>query len=224
MRGEILHFDRKTGRGFIRGADDRRYVFHAEDGTSGVPFQKGLRIEFEPDGPEARKIRGATPASAHARQFGRLTTAGAEPQFGRSTTAGAQPPPGLFSYFLRAITRNYARFRGRARRKEYWGYMLFVYVAFAIAVGAGLLLDAALGNSVDEAPVATVTVAGLFWLAAILPSLAMMVRRQHDIGLSGWFILLILIPYIGGLILLVFAFIPSQKHANRWGPVPDGVR
>lgn len=212
MRGEILHFDRKTGRGFIRGDDDRRYVFHAEDGTSGAPLQKGVRIEFRPDGPEAREIRGATQETADA------------PQFGRFATAGTVPPPGLFGYFIRAITRNYARFRGRARRKEYWGYMLFVYVAFAIAVGAGLLLDAALGNSVDEAPVATVTVAGLFWFAAILPSLAMMVRRQHDIGLSGWFILLILIPYIGGLILLVFAFIPSQKHANRWGPVPDGVR
>ena len=49
-------------------------------------------------------------------------------------------------------------------------------------------------------------------------------RRQHDIGLSGWFYLLILIPYVGGLIIFVFTLIPSQKHDNKWGPVPYGVR
>ena len=75
-----------------------------------------------------------------------------------------------------------------------------------------------------EMPLATITLATIFVLAGILPSLAMSVRRQHDIGLSGWFFLLIFIPYIGNLILFVFALIPSQKHENKWGPVPAGVK
>ena len=51
----------------------------------------------------------------------------------------------------------------------------------------------------------------------------MTVRRIHDIGLSGWFILLGLIPTVGNLIILVFALIPSQGKANRWGEVPPGA-
>ena len=66
--------------------------------------------------------------------------------------------------------------------------------------------------------------AGLFFLATFIPSLAITVRRIHDIGLSGWFYLLILIPYIGGLIILVFTLVPSQKNDNKWGPVPEGIR
>jgi len=61
-------------------------------------------------------------------------------------------------------------------------------------------------------------------LATIVPSIAITVRRQHDIGLSGWFYLLILLPYLGGMIIFVFSLIPSQKHENKWGPVPAGVR
>jgi uncharacterized membrane protein YhaH (DUF805 family) len=52
------------------------------------------------------------------------------------------------------------------------------------------------------------------------------VRRHHDVGLSGWFVLLFLLlsfVYVGSLILLVIALIPSQKHDNKWGPVPGGV-
>ena len=64
----------------------------------------------------------------------------------------------------------------------------------------------------------------LFLLATFLPGLALVVRRQHDIGLSGWFYLLVLIPYVGGLIVFVFTLIPSQKHDNKWGPVPYGVK
>ena len=63
----------------------------------------------------------------------------------------------------------------------------------------------------------------LFVLATLVPGIAMTVRRQHDIGLSGWFFLLIFVPYLGNLIIFVFSLIPSQKHENRWGPVPAGV-
>jgi uncharacterized membrane protein YhaH (DUF805 family) len=50
------------------------------------------------------------------------------------------------------------------------------------------------------------------------------VRRIHDMGLSGWFYLLVFVPYIGALIVFVFTLLPSQRQDNRWGSVPEGIR
>ena len=71
--------------------------------------------------------------------------------------------------------------------------------------------------------IATMVLPGLFVLATIVPGVAITVRRIHDIGLTGWLYLLILVPSVGGLIIFVFSLIPSQKHENKWGPVPDGI-
>ena len=73
-------------------------------------------------------------------------------------------------------------------------------------------------------PYVTMLLLGVFVVAMIIPSISVTVRRIHDIGLSGWFYLLILAPYVGGLILFVFALIPSQTRENRWGPVPAGIK
>jgi uncharacterized membrane protein YhaH (DUF805 family) len=145
--------------------------------------------------------------------------------FGRNAVNGEPASTGLWSYFWEGITSNYANFRTRARRKEYWGFVLFYFLGMIVLLLAGVVIDFALGNMEpgDEFPVATIGISGLVVLAGIIPSISVMVRRQHDIGLSGWFYLLIFLPYVGGLILLVFALIPSQKHENKWGPVPAGV-
>ncbi|RUU10459.1 DUF805 domain-containing protein, partial [Mesorhizobium sp. M6A.T.Ca.TU.002.02.2.1] len=64
----------------------------------------------------------------------------------------------------------------------------------------------------------------VFALLTILPWIALTVRRLHDIGLTGWLVLICLIPPIGGLAILVFGLIPSQTGENQWGAVPAGVR
>lgn len=61
---------------------------------------------------------------------------------------------------------------------------------------------------------------GLLWLGLIVPSIAVQVRRFHDQDKSGWFVLLNLIPYIGGLIVLVFMFLEGTRGPNRFGPDP----
>ncbi len=133
---------------------------------------------------------------------------------------------GLWSYFRQAITTNYVNFRGRARRKEYWGYFLFWLIAMLALAIAGLAVDAAMGNldSGMEVPVIGFALPGLFLVGTFLPGLAVTIRRLHDIGLSGWFYLLILLPSVGGLIVFVLTLIPSQKHENKWGPVPAGLK
>ena len=101
---------------------------------------------------------------------------------------------------------------------------LFWLIGIIAIVMAGLAADQASGLLDREEPYITIGLTGLYFLLTFLPFIALSVRRQHDIGLSGWLYLLILVPYIGGLILFVFALIPSQRHDNKWGPVPYGIR
>jgi uncharacterized membrane protein YhaH (DUF805 family) len=87
-------------------------------------------------------------------------------------------------------------------------------------------MDAGLGNldGGNEVPAVTIAAAGILLLGSIIPHIAVTIRRQHDIGISGWFYLLIFVPYVGNLIILVFTLIPSQANENKWGPIPYGVR
>jgi uncharacterized membrane protein YhaH (DUF805 family)/cold shock CspA family protein len=215
MRGEVLHYDDEQGVGFIYGADGKRYAFERGDLRRLVPITKGTQVEFQADAANAREIfvvRGTMP--------------GAAASFGRDAVVAGPESTGLWSYFRRGLTSNYVNFRGRARRKEFWGFALFATILLILFVGAGLFLDDAAGNLDygDALPTATIGAFGLFILLTILPGIAITIRRQHDIGLSGWFYLLVFVPYVGNLIILVFALIPSQKHDNKWGPVPYGVR
>jgi uncharacterized membrane protein YhaH (DUF805 family)/cold shock CspA family protein len=235
MRGEVLHYDEDQGFGFITGADGNRYTFRREDLRRETAMARGTVVEFQAGGGQARGVfsitaqTAATDASANAApsQAGNAPAAGASQaqHFGRF--AGSEPTEstGLWSYFRRGVTRNYFNFAGRARRKEYWGYCLFWTIALLVVVGIGVLTDVEMGNlDSAEMPAVTVGLFGVFLLATFLPGLGMIVRRLHDIGLSGWLCLVILIPTIGSLIILVFALIPTQARENQWGPVPAGVR
>ncbi len=217
--GEILYFDNERGTGFVGGDDGSRYVFARSDLGEGVRSAKGTRISFRPDGDRAREIVATGP-----QPWGAAPASTAEPG-AASLPIPSEPGPGLglFAYFRKCLA-HYADFRGRARRKEYWGFTLFVVVCLVIVGLLGLAADGALGNlDRQSGPAVTLILMGLVWLAVLIPSLAVTVRRQHDIGISGWFILLVLIPSIGGLIILVFALIPTEKHPNKWGPVPAGL-
>lgn len=221
MRGEVLHYDDKIGQGFISGDDGNRYAFARADLQQLQPLSKGSRVDFRTDGDLAREIFIVETARAAPALQASATQSGAS-----AAVPVTEDPAGalsLFGYFKRAITTDYVNFRSRARRKEFWGFVLFVYLGLAILGVIGVALDFAIGNIDYEEPYITIGVVVLGWLAIILPSISIMVRRQHDIGLSGWFYLLVFVPYVGGLILFVFALIPSQKHDNKWGPVPAGV-
>jgi uncharacterized membrane protein YhaH (DUF805 family)/cold shock CspA family protein len=217
MRGEVLHYDDELGIGFITGQDGQRYAFERSDLRRLLLVVKGTRVEFQPNDGRARDIfvlHGVGPTGPQ------INAQSPQPQFGRYASVTQAPPEetGLWSYFIRTLTANYANFRGRARRKEYWGFVLFLVLAFFALLVVGILADT--GNE----PIFTYGLIASFWLATFIPNLALTIRRQHDIGLSGWFYLLIFIPYIGGMIIFVFTLIPSQKHDNQWGPVPYGVR
>ncbi|WP_240414173.1 DUF805 domain-containing protein [Paenibacillus periandrae] len=110
-------------------------------------------------------------------------------------------------WFLKAF-KNYAGFQGRARRKEYWMFVLFSTIFSIVAA----ILDSIVNlNSV---------LAGLYSLAILLPSLAVGARRLHDTGRSGWWLLISLIPLIGSIILIVFLCQDSEEYDNKYGANP----
>lgn len=112
----------------------------------------------------------------------------------------------------RALKFNYCNFDGRASRSEFWWFALFSFiVSFVIGIVFAFnpkFLDIA---------------SGLFSLAMLLPSLGLSVRRLHDVGMSGWWILLSLIPLVGAIILLVWFCKDSVPYPNEYGPVPNVI-
>jgi uncharacterized membrane protein YhaH (DUF805 family) len=119
-------------------------------------------------------------------------------------------------WFLGAL-RKYAVFEGRARRREYWFYVLFVVVISVVLTIADMMLglyDAASGAGLLSC---------VFGLAVLIPSLAVGARRLHDTGRSGWWLLIGLIPLIGAIVLIVFFLLDSQPGTNPYGPNPKGV-
>jgi uncharacterized membrane protein YhaH (DUF805 family) len=112
------------------------------------------------------------------------------------------------------VLQNYFNFNGRARRKEYWFFMLF-NVIFAIVAA---VIDNVLG--IASAELGYGPIYGLYALATFIPGIAVSIRRLHDIGKSGWYFLLGIIPCVGGIILLVFALTPGDPYDNEYGPDP----
>lgn len=111
-----------------------------------------------------------------------------------------------WNWYMQAL-KKYADFSGRARRKEYWFFILWYMIILlglaiidVMTIGAGLL-------------------PGLYGLALLIPNLAVAARRLHDTGRTGWWLLIGLVPLIG-LVLLVFMFLDSQPGDNEYGPYP----
>jgi uncharacterized membrane protein YhaH (DUF805 family) len=103
-----------------------------------------------------------------------------------------------FQTAIKTCFQKYATFTGRASRSEFWWFALFTF-----------LVSAALG-------MVSQTLQGLFSLAVLVPSIAVGVRRLHDIGKSGWFMLIWLIPFVGWIIMIYWACQPSTA-SNEWG-------
>jgi uncharacterized membrane protein YhaH (DUF805 family) len=108
------------------------------------------------------------------------------------------------------VLRKYVVFDGRSGRPEFWWFQLanlIVVVVIAIisdAAGASNLLP------------------DLYWLAVLLPSLAVSIRRMHDTDRSGWWVLINLIPLVGGILFIVWAASSGTFGPNRFGSPPDG--
>jgi len=123
-------------------------------------------------------------------------------------------------YFLDTVKNRYAQFTGRASRSEFWYFALFYFLLdVAVLIIDTYLLNPVLGVVPQQAGQGGV-LQMLFALALLVPSIALGIRRLHDIGKSGWWYLLVFIPVIGWLLLLYFYVTDSQPGTNRFGENP----
>ena len=122
------------------------------------------------------------------------------------------------TWFITAL-KKYAVFNGRARRKEYWYFVLFTVI-----IGAGLLrlLDVALGLTYGKRSTFGI-LQTLWWVATLLPTLAVATRRLHDTNRTGWWWFIHLIPVIGSITFIVFTAQPGTPTPNRYGDNPKPV-
>ena len=117
------------------------------------------------------------------------------------------------SWYLEAL-KKYAVFGGRSRRKEYWFFVLFnIIVAMVLTA-----IDFLLGTFSASANVGLLS--GIYSLAVLIPTIAVSIRRLHDIDRTGWWILISLIPVIGSIVLFIFALLDGTPGSNRFGPNP----
>ena len=120
------------------------------------------------------------------------------------------------SWYLEVL-KKYAVFNGRATRGEDWYFALFnVIISIVLFV-----IDVVIGTYSAEAGLGLL--GGVYALAVLIPSIAVGVRRLHDTGRSGWWLLIVLIPLIGAIVLLVFTVQDSKPGENQYGPNPKSA-
>lgn len=122
-----------------------------------------------------------------------------------------------FSEAIRSVLNQYAKFEGRARRAEYWYFALLSCILSVVSQVIG-----AVGRDAGLVTLLLLGVIFLISLALIIPGIAVSVRRLHDTGRSGWFLLLALIPIVGAILLLVWMCSRGTEGPNRFGadPIP----
>ncbi|NLI72319.1 MAG: DUF805 domain-containing protein [Bacteroidales bacterium] len=120
--------------------------------------------------------------------------------------------------WLTLALKKYAQFHGRSRRREFWMFALFCIIVYTVA----MILDNALGITYEllGQDVSYGPIYSIVGLALLVPSLAVGVRRLHDIDKSGWYILVNLIPIIGNIWFIVMMITEGTKGDNQYGPDP----
>lgn len=118
---------------------------------------------------------------------------------------------------VRSVFQKYATFSGRARRAEYWWFILFTILgSLVMAILDGAFFRHGMGMGMDGPD----PFGAIFSLVILLPTIAVTVRRLHDVGRSGWWWWLLLVPLIGFLVILYWAIKPGDAGSNDYGPDP----
>ncbi|OTG98405.1 hypothetical protein B9T24_03455 [Acinetobacter sp. ANC 4654] len=197
MKGNILDFSIQSNTGIISGDDQNRYNFTGAEWRGQRPPARGDRVDFDVDD-TGNAIQIFT-ALGHSNPVQNLSS-----QLDKiSDQNKAEEQFNMLDWFVKCL-KNYVTFDGRARRKEFWFFML-------VCVGIGIIariLDNILhtGKLIDS----------LQSLVLLLPSLAVGARRLHDTGRSGWWQLLVL-TIIGIIPLIIWWASNTKPENNQWG-------
>ena len=210
MKGQILDFSIQNDGGLISGEDGKRYPFKSEEWKEqGIPT-RGMKVDFDVDedgqAVAVYKALGASPTGGVATVLQNA-----------SQTRNENGQLSLFALFLETLTKRYAQFSGRASKREFWGFVLFRIVAMV-----AILFVTVIMFEINESLGSIFSL--LYWLFAIalvIPDLSVGVRRLHDIGKSGWWFLIVLVPLIGPIWLFILWCQASVNEDNQWGGLPE---
>ncbi|MDO4222609.1 MAG: DUF805 domain-containing protein [Acinetobacter sp.] len=219
MKGQILDFTIQSSEGIISADDGNRYTFAFAEWKEQELPQRGMPVDFtlNEQGQAVAVYKLLTASQANATDYIQNPTT--SPLVRPATVAVTQNDTpsnlSLWGYAIKAFTSKYSTFKGRARRKEFWGFTLFTALFFSL-----LHLILLAGESFSSEFGVFIWIATLIMnLIFIIPSLAVTTRRLHDTGRSGWWQLINLIPF-GGIVLLIFLCSDSHKEANQYGGNP----
>ena len=124
-----------------------------------------------------------------------------------------------FQQAVQRFFKKYATFSGRASRSEYWWWALVSFIVgiiINIITNTGMTTTPSGAAVLGPGAVVGIILAVIWGLATIVPSLALLARRLHDVNLSAWLILIVLVPFLGGLALLVMTILPSNPAGQRF--------
>src|SRR5690606_13777530 len=195
----ILDFSISESKGVITSSDGKRYYFAAQEWKEQAAPVKGQTVDFDID--EAGNAVGVynalgSPAPISASQSS-------------SAKSGTKPRAAYnaLDWYVLAI-KNYVNFSGRAERREFWFFVLMhIAGSFLLGILDGLIFGA---NNLS-------LFSSLFILFNMIPGISISVRRLHDIGKSGWWLLLSLIPLLGAILLIVWFIKPGDSEPNGYG-------
>ncbi|WP_294032990.1 DUF805 domain-containing protein [uncultured Moraxella sp.] len=229
MKGKILDFSVAQGGGLILSSDGTRYLFNADQWHGQSLPKAGQDVDFNID--DTHKAIDIYPdvyaMPAQSQTVAKLDEIGNKvgDSFNKFATDinnslvkinSKETPATFVDYAVQTITKNYANFNGRARRKEYWGTML---VYMIVAVILSMLMNITFWIS-EYLSYFFVLVASIFYLATIVPIIALTVRRLHDVDKSGWWYFISLVPLIGGIWLLILLCTEGTRGENQFGADP----
>ena len=221
MKGQIANFSPQHGQGIIMGDDGKNYPFTSQQWQQATAPIAGQQVEFSVDAQGyavavvglavgntinlSKPMASANPTVTQSfpnANFGQMSNVGG---INAVNSAWAiEENYGFFDWVKKSLS-NYANFKGRARRKEYW----YFYLAWFMLYLGGAFIDYMIGTDG--------IVAGLISLALVIPNIAVAVRRLHDVNKSGWWMLIAFIPVIGGIMLLVWYCTDTKPNVNQWG-------
>lgn len=198
MKGQILDYSIQTNLGIITADDQTRYEFTGAEWRGQNTPKRGDHVDFDIN-PEGKAVQVFTALSSSnpiynlSEQLDKISNQDqAESQFN------------MIDWFVKCL-KNYANFTGRARRKEFWFFTLVQFIILIIAQ----IIDSVIGTEF--------VLYALIVLALLIPSLAVSVRRLHDLSKSGWWYLIALIPLIGAIILIIWFATETKAEVNQWG-------
>ena len=198
MKGQILDYSIQTNLGIITTDDQKRYEFTGAEWRGQNTPKRGDHVDFDIN-PEGKAVQVFTALSS-SNPIYNLT----EQLDKISNQDQAESQFNMIDWFVKCL-KNYANFKGRARRKEFWFFTLVQFIILIIAQ----IIDSVIGTEF--------VLYALIVLALFIPSLAVSVRRLHDLSKSGWWYLIALIPLIGAIILIIWFATETKAEVNQWG-------